>query len=144
MSNDGDKIFSLMFAMGRRMRDEGRNRKLNSSYSILHFQTLKYVEEEGRPPMRGVAKYLCVTPPAATLLVDGMVKDRLLTRSFDPSDRRTVRIMLTEQGKKFIARGIKEKTDKLKELFSALTPKERAQFVAMLEKIFKKNFRTVS
>ncbi len=139
MRSDSTKILTLMFAIGRQMRDGGGKKKKNPSYSVLHFQTMRYVEERRHPLMQEVAGYLCVTPPAATLLIDGLVREKLLFRSFDTKDRRAVRVTLTEQGKNFLTRGIKEKTSKLKKMFAVLTPKERTQFIAILEKISKKS-----
>ncbi len=132
-SSDRVKIISLLFNIGRRMRDE------KSKYSMLHFQTLRYVQEEGRPLMHGVAAFLRVTPPAATLLIDGLAKDGLLIRSLDKKDRRTVRVSLTPRGKKFIGQCILKKMSKLKKTFGVLTPKERSALVALLEKVSKQN-----
>jgi DNA-binding MarR family transcriptional regulator len=134
MRSDSTKILSLMFAIGRQMRDEGKN-------SMLHFQTLRYVQERGNPFMQDVAGYLCVTPSAATLLIDGLVKEKLLSRSFDIRDRRAVRVTLTESGKRFLARGIRKKMDKLKKIFAVLTAKERARFIVILQKIAKHSNR---
>ncbi len=127
------KILSLLFCIGRRLRDERR------AYSMLHFHTLRYVQEEGRPFMHDVACYLCVTPPAATLLIDGLIKDKLLARSFDKKDRRAVHVTLTARGKAFLTQGIRKKAVQLKKMFAVLTPKERATFVAILEKIAREN-----
>ncbi len=136
MPKESAKIFSLLFAIGRKMRgDKGGKRK----YSILHFQTLRYIKEKDQPLIHDVAGYLCVTPPAATLLVEGLVKDKLVSRSFDKKDRRAVRLALTGRGKTFLAGAIRERTGKLKQFFSVLTSKERAALIAILEKIAEKN-----
>ena len=135
---DSAKIFSLMFAIGRRMRDEGRGGKKTPAYSMLHFQTLRYVGEQGDPFMHDVAKYLCVTPPAATLLIDILVKDKLLARTRGKEDRRAVRLSLTRRGKAFLARGIEKKMKRLRAIFSALTPRERGDLIAILTKLAKK------
>lgn len=133
MPSDSVKILSLLFNISRRMRDE------NQKYSMLHFQTLRYIQEQGRPFMHDVAGYLCVTPPAATLLIDGLVKDKLIIRSFDKKDRRTVRVALTRRGKTFLAQGIRKKMNKLQKVFAILTPKERAVLAALLQKVSKEN-----
>lgn len=131
MASDNTKIFSLLFSIGRRMRD-GKQR-----FSMLHFQTLRYIKEQGKPFMQDVARHLCVTPPAATLLIEGLVKDGLVSRSFDKKDRRVVHLALTKEGKAFLARGIRARMKKLTQLFAVLTRTERATFTAILEKIAK-------
>jgi DNA-binding MarR family transcriptional regulator len=129
MTDDRSKIFSLMFAIGRRMRHE------KEKYSMLHIHTLRYVSEQGKPFMHDVAAYLCVTPSAATLLVDGLVNDRLLIRSFGKRDRRAVQVALTERGRKFLERGVRDRMRTLKTMFAALTVKEQKQLIVILEKI---------
>ncbi len=129
MPSDDAKIFSLLFGIGRHMRD-GKEK-----FSLLHFHTLRYVQEQGRPLIRDVARHLCVTPPAATLLVEGLVKDGFVRRAFDRKDRRAVRLALTQAGRSFLSRGIRARMKKLAQLFATLTPRERAAFVAILKKI---------
>lgn len=129
MPSDRSKILSLMFAIGRRMRHE------REQYSMLHFYTLRYIEGQGKPFMHDVAAHLCITPPAATLLIDGLVKDKMIIRSFDKKDRRAVRVALTERGKRFLAHGTRKKMRALNNIFSILTIKEQKQLIAILEKI---------
>ena len=102
---------------------------------MLHFHTLRFVKMQGRPLMQEVAGYLCVTPPAATLLIEGLAKEGLVRRSFDRKDRRIVRLVLTKEGRSFLARGIRARMQQIAKLFSVLTDAERAAFVAMLTKI---------
>src|ERR1700735_1707094 len=99
MPNNSSKLISLLFIIGRRMRDEVGKREKREPYSMLHFETLHYVEQRKQPSMRDIAGYFRVTPPAATLLIDGLVKNRYLKRTADKKDRRGIRIMLTPKGK---------------------------------------------
>lgn len=138
MPSDSVKIVSLLFTIGRRLRDEGWKHRKRGPYSMLHFQTLRYVEEKGAPLIHDVAEYLCITPPAATLLIEGLVKDKLIDRSFDKKDRRAVRLTLTKRGKIFITKGIEKRMNKLKRLFAVLTAREQKAFIAILKKISQK------
>lgn len=129
------KIVSLFFIIGRRMRDESHKKVPRRYASLLHFETLRYVRDHKKPLMRDVAKHFLITPPAATLLIDGLVKERFLMRMVDARDRRAVRVMLTQRGKVLLARGIKEKIAALKSSFSVLSAKERVQLEHILEKV---------
>ena len=130
------EIVSLMFVMGRFMRDKMHNPS-NSKYcsSLLEFETLRYVHDNDHAYMRDVAKNFRVTPPAATLLIDNLVKGKLLTRLVDENDRRSVRVALTKKGKAMFDRSIDQKAVQFKKIFGVLTPIERAQFAAILKKI---------
>lgn len=137
MPNNSSKLISLLFIIGRRMRNEVDQKQKKEPYSMLHFETLHYVEEHGQPSMRDIAGYFRVTPPAATILIDGLVKNRYLKRTVDKTDRRGIRIMLTPKGKQLLARGIKARVEKIKSVFSVLDTKESAELIRILEKIAK-------
>lgn len=134
-----EDLVSHMFIMGRLMRDKMNGRVNNGQCTLLEFETLKYVKDAGKPHMRDVAKNFHVTPPAATLMIDGLVRARLLARVLDPKDRRSVRVAITPKGKQLLERGITNKVKEMKRMFGILTPAERTHFVDALKKIIKNN-----
>ncbi|HUC01862.1 MAG TPA: MarR family transcriptional regulator [Candidatus Paceibacterota bacterium] len=134
-----EELVSHMFIMGRLMRDKMHRTANSGQCTLLEFETLRYVKEAGKPHMREVAKTFHVTPPAATLMIDGLVKARLLARVLDPKDRRSVRVALTPKGKQLLERGVTNKVREMKKLFGTLTSAERTHFVAALKKIIKNN-----
>jgi len=137
MPNNSSKLISLMFLIGRQMKEEMKEHAGKNGYSWLHFETLRYINDEGKPLMRDVAAHFSITPPAATLLVDGLVQNKTLRRIVDPKDRRAIRVALTPKGKKILAGGIKQRLKKIKEVFSVLNGKEHAELVRILGKIAK-------
>jgi DNA-binding MarR family transcriptional regulator len=134
-----EELVSHIFIMGRVMRDKMHIHIGAGQCTMIEFETLKYVKDAGKPHMRDVAKTFHVTPPAATLMIDGLVKNKLLARVLDPNDRRSVRVAITPKGKKLLDRGIAKKINEMKKTFGVLTPTERAQFIAIIRKIIKNN-----
>jgi MarR family multiple antibiotic resistance transcriptional regulator len=135
-----EELVSHMFIVGRLMRDKmHKNAAAPEQCTLLEFETLKYVKDTGQPHMRDVAKNFHVTPPAATLLIDALVKAKLLARVLDPNDRRSVRVAVTPKGRQVLDRGIAKKVNEMKKTFGILTPAERTHFVAVLNKIIKNN-----
>jgi DNA-binding MarR family transcriptional regulator len=134
-----EELVSHIFIMGRVMRDKMHKHIGAGQCTMIEFETLKYVKDAGKPHMRDVAKTFHVTPPAATLMIDGLVKNKLLARVLDPNDRRSVRVAITPKGKKLLDRGIAKKINEMKKTFGVLTPTERAQFIAIIRKIIKNN-----
>ena len=120
------------------MRDELHKKGHKFPFSFLHVQTLRYIKEKKQPFMRDVAKYLLITPPATTLLVDGLVKDGLLARIVDKHDRRAVRIRATKKGEALLARGARNAAQTFAKIFSPLSAKERDQFAALLAKVMRR------
>ncbi len=134
-----EELVSHMFIMGRLMRDRMHRKVRNGQCTLLEFETIKYVKDTGQPHMRDVAKTFHVTPPAATLMIDTLVKEKLLSRVLDPKDRRSVRVAITPKGKQLLERGVANKIREMKKLFGVLTPAERTHFVAAIKKIIKNN-----
>jgi DNA-binding MarR family transcriptional regulator len=134
------EIVSLMFVMGRFMRDK-MQKPDNNEYcnSLLDFETLRYIKDNERPYMKDVAKNFHVTPPAATLLIDNLVKEKLLVRLIDPQDRRSVRLGLTKKGSELFEKSMIQKAVQFKKIFGVLTPAERTQFALLLKKIINNN-----
>ena len=134
-----EELVSHVFIMGRLMRDKMHKNVSPGQCTLLEFETLKYVKDTGSPHMRDVAKTFHVTPPAATLLIDSLVKAKLLARVLDPGDRRSVRVLLTAKGRQLLEQGIAKKVNEMKRIFGILTPTERTHFVAVIKKIIKNN-----
>ncbi|WNS42559.1 MarR family transcriptional regulator [Paenibacillus sp. MMS20-IR301] len=57
-----------------------------------------------------ISRFLGLTPPTVTQLINSLEAKQMLQRQPDPSDRRVVRIKLTEQGK-IITRRAREHMD---------------------------------
>jgi DNA-binding MarR family transcriptional regulator len=126
-----------MFIIGRRMREEMKQNEKIGGASWIHFEALRYIDEQSKPLMSDVAAHFSITRPAATLLVDGLVKNKMLRRIVDPRDRRAVRVALTPKGKQVLAQGIKQRVKKITELFSVLDTNEHAELIRILNKIAK-------
>lgn len=135
---DAARLAANFFVIGRLMKEgfQRRNR-VKPTCSLLHLQTLRYVKEERRPLMRDVAQFLFVTPPAATLLIDGLVKEGLLARIIDAKDRRAVRLRITKTGNALFVRASREAQTEIAEVFSVLDGKEQTMLVGLLEKVTK-------
>ena len=127
---------SLLFNSGRVMKD--RFHCMNeSSFSILHIETMRFIEEMKTPSMKDVAGYLHIAPASASSLVDGLVEEGLLTRFEEKEDRRIVRIKLSQKGIEFIAKESKKMSGKMEEIFNKLDDDEVETFINILEKFIK-------
>jgi DNA-binding MarR family transcriptional regulator len=130
-------LVSLMFVMGRHIKEQFQNLARQASCSFLDFQTLRYIEEKKNPSMREVAAHFMITPPAATLMIDGLVKEKLISRAPDAKDRRTVRLRVTPKGDALLEKSTHQATLALARLFKDLSPGERAELVSLLKKVVK-------
>lgn len=142
METSISELLSLLFVVGRSMKESMRKSITNGkSASFLQFETLRYIKDHERPLMSDVARYFHITPPAATLLIDALVREKLLKRVLDPKDRRAVHLALSDTGRRYLMKGINAHLKRLKKLFAVLNPDERIQLINILKKIAK-NIKT--
>ena len=66
--------------------------------SIPQFRTLRFIQRKPDSSLSDLAEHLGLTLPSASKLVDGLVKQKLLTRKESAEDRRRLTLMLTQTG----------------------------------------------
>jgi DNA-binding MarR family transcriptional regulator len=82
-----------------------------------------------------IAYQMDTTPPSVSALTDKLIKKELITRTYNPLDRRIVIINLTEAGKE-LARDLKVKQDTIiSVLEESLTIEEKHTFNTLLKKL---------
>ena len=85
-------------------------------------------------PLKELAETLSLSPGTTSEAVENMVRAGTLQRSICASDRRAVRIRLSESGRKIITVG-QERLDHLTEVFlQDLSPEEKQQLLQLLER----------
>jgi len=135
-----EKIISLMFNMGRAIKKQCLKQNGRSSgLSILQIEALWYAGEKKEALMKDLAGHLSITPPSATSLADDLVKAKLVARSEDKEDRRTITITLTAKGKRALANFLKKRMKKAKKRIDKLTQTEKKSLLRILEKISRTN-----
>jgi DNA-binding MarR family transcriptional regulator len=86
----------------------------------------------------GVGELACaagVSAPTATRMLSGLERSALVERRSCTSDRRVVRIALTEEGAERMERKRERIQTRHEELFRSLEPGERAQAARLLERL---------
>ncbi len=133
------RLVGLCLIMRQVIRSESR--KNGRQCSLLQFETLQYVKENGNPLTNDISRYFFITPSATTFLIDGLVKESFLVRAPDKNDRRIIRIKLTKKGNEFLEKEIKWKLEKLDEIFSVLSKPEKDELEKILKKIIESKKR---
>lgn len=70
----------------------------NDELSDCEYRTLRYLQSCESTSMRSVAKFLGVTLPRTSTVVDGLVQRGLVIRKHSTTDRRTVLVRLSTSG----------------------------------------------
>ncbi len=102
--------------------------------TVSQFQALKHIAHNGPCTIGSIAGGLSISQPAATMLVDRMVRKGLLERHPGPTDRRQTEVSLAEYGYQLLERIEAERAKKLAQIVKLMDRPEREQFVESLER----------
>ncbi|MFH0937976.1 MAG: MarR family transcriptional regulator, partial [Planctomycetota bacterium] len=70
----------------------------SSDISIPQFRTLRFIQCNPDSSLSHLAEHLGLTLPSVSKLVDGLVKQKMVTRKSSTTDRRKITLMLTQAG----------------------------------------------
>jgi DNA-binding MarR family transcriptional regulator len=102
------------------LRSDGTG--INTNLPI--FNVLKLVKKKGPISMSAIAQTLYYSKQNLTHIVDHLVKEGFVERMPDPSDRRVVNIVITDQGRKFMAENMEVLKNRLVENLSHLSEED--------------------
>lgn len=88
-----DTAPQIMQAIRMEMR-RGRD----SNISIPQFRTLRFIQRNPDSSLSHLAEHLGLTLPSVSKLVDGLVKQKLISRKESATDRRCLTLVLTQVG----------------------------------------------
>ncbi len=97
--------------------------------SVPEFRTLGFLNRHAGSSLSDVADHIGLTLPSMSKLMDGLVERKLVTREFDPEDRRCVTLSLTARGRGILQTAHANSQTYLAEVLSGLSPAERATVV---------------
>jgi MarR family transcriptional regulator, negative regulator of the multidrug operon emrRAB len=90
---------------------------------------------EGASNPAALAEWKGVSRATITGLLDGLEKDGLIQRQADPSDRRIIRVNLTDAGRAFLEKITPTYAQWLTDIVGPLSEEERRHLVTLLEKV---------
>ena len=88
--------------------------------------------------LKQLAQFLQLTLPAASLLVDSMVKKKLLYRTENPDDRRVLRISLSREGEEAFAQLSHEMDISVEALMDGISLDDQLELQRIVAKIYGK------
>ncbi len=127
-----DKIINSWMDITRLMRKQMRGAKHEAKMNPVQLHALIIVKEHDALTMKELAEFLHITSPSATSIVNRLVKTKWVKRIADKTNRKLVRLTLTEAGKKCVITSMKFHTKMMKDLFSLLTISDQKEFARIL------------
>jgi len=125
----GDDVFAVVhrFLSGHAI-SQGR-------FTVLMLLGMECDEGEEVPTPAALAEQAGVTRATMTGLIDTLEKDRLVAREPDASDRRTIHVRLTGQGRAALDAMLPDYFQCVADILRPLNETERKQMVRLLQKI---------
>ncbi|WP_163853760.1 MarR family transcriptional regulator [Paenibacillus elgii] len=109
---------------------EPHMRMNNTKYYIL-----KTIYHNEHCMVADIAKRLQLSSGATTIALNQLEEDGFIVRLRSDSDRRTVRIALTDQGAAFVMSAMEIRRQLLADMLEPLNDEEKTLFFAMIDKI---------
>jgi len=107
----------------------------DAGVTVSQFAVLELLYHKGDMRVCEITEKVLSTAGNMTVIIENLVKDRMVTRTIDPNDRRVNLISLTEKGRKIIADNFPHHVDNINEIFSALSIEEKKDLVNLLKKL---------
>ena len=130
-----EQALALFSQVKRTMRAKITKGNTFDSSAWLRMEVMKFIASEGSPKMKEIAEHLCIAAPSATSLVAGLIKNGFIESRSDARDRRTSRMVLTQEGKRELQETTRRAVQTLKDLFSDFSEDEMSTFIQLLGRI---------
>jgi DNA-binding MarR family transcriptional regulator len=111
---------------------ERRKGLTKARYNVLR---LLFQREDRRMPMGDIIQGMNVSPTNITKLVDGLEKDHLVQRAFDPDDKRKIWVELTPAGAEVVLATFPAVVRHVDSLWQGLNTGERRVLIHLLAKL---------
>ena len=133
--------YDINFKMNLRINSKSaelHEKVANSGFGPLHLATIAIIMREKEDPMLStLADKLSVSYATMTNLIDKLEENRFVERKKDESDRRAIRVGMTEEGRKFLEGVKSHHLEGLKEYFNLLSVDDRSEMLEAIDKIYK-------
>lgn len=131
------RIIHLWTDISRLLRRRMLNAARMSSERMNPMQVhgMLVIAEHPGITMKELAEHLHVTSPSATSFVDRLVKQKWVTRSSDPRNRKLVRLNPLPAGVAALDRAVAEHSAAMRDVFLLLSDDDQAQFERVLKNL---------
>lgn len=132
----GAEIAKILPSIMREFTKMQRNLFLKIRLTISQIVILEFLAEQGACRMNELGKALNSTMSAVTAIVDKMITLKLVKRERSRKDRRVVKVILLDKGKKTAKRVRDGRRNCANELFAKLTRKDKDEYIRILKKVY--------
>lgn len=135
LSEFADELNNFLPNLLKEFHRRQPNELYKGEITLQQYITLNFLSSQKDAAMGAIAKCLRVSLPAATGVVDRLIRGAYCVRRGDPKDRRIVRISITPKGKKIVKKISRQRKNMIIKAFGKISAEERWQYLSILKKI---------
>lgn len=129
------QLSAMMPKLMRGMLRHEQSGAAGESVTVTQLWALGFLRETKKASVKQLASALGLKLPATSGLADRMVRNGFVKRVRSTEDRRVVLLSATAKGLRTLERILEQRAKGITALFAPLSPAERAQYLALLEKV---------
>ncbi|MDP1853902.1 MAG: MarR family transcriptional regulator [Candidatus Omnitrophota bacterium] len=135
LSKFADELNNILPNLLKEFHRRQPNELYKGEITLQQYITLNFLSCQNDATMGAIAKCLCVSLPAATGVVDRLIRDGYSIRRGDPKDRRIIRVKITPKGKKIVKKISRQRKNMIIKAFGKISAEEREQYLNILKKV---------
>jgi DNA-binding MarR family transcriptional regulator len=130
-----EEAWDEFFGTIRRLRAQAAREVGTGELTEAQLHLLAALSAEAELPVGELAELAGVSPPTATRMIDGLVRDGVVERRPSTADRRVRTIRLTTDGRELLERKKRLIRAKRRRLYESLPAAERDQYPRLLKRL---------
>jgi len=133
IQRQADLLDRLMSDIARIFGMKEMEKVVDVDLNFHQLEVLRQIYLLKEPMMSQLGEACGIQLSTLTRIVDKLVQKNFVTRKFDPSDRRVIRVTLTPYGDEVVRKVEKTKKEKIMSVLKYFSHSEREKFLQMLQ-----------
>ncbi len=129
-----DELMQIMPLMFREFARREDNALARGKISCPQMVAMGLAAERSEVTVGEIARVLSSEKSSVSVLLERLVREKLMRRRHDVKDRRLVWMSLTPKGRMVIDQIMQQKHTSMKAIFGKISPRERVQYLTILRK----------
>jgi len=126
------EILETVPAVMRFIRAQMRHHR-GPELSVPHFRALLFLGRNDGASLSALAEFLGLSLPAASRMVEGLVRRGFVVRRIPPGNRRLIALALSARGRRAVAAARQATERRLAEVVASIPPEQRAAIQGALQ-----------
>lgn len=135
LSEFADKLNEIMPVIIKGFTKRQANELDKGKITLPQFLLMAFLNISAESKMKDLAHSMEVTTAAMTGIVERLVRSGYLTRAYEPSDRRIIKVRLTAKGSQLVNKVNQHRRQMVIRIFGRISENDRREYLRILMQI---------